>query len=69
MTGSDTGVSLAEAIDCALYFLACRVMDHMTEPRQNDELAIPEFACKARRLALDRDDTITSSGNNDDRQV
>jgi hypothetical protein len=41
----------------------------MTEPRQNEEIAIPEFACKPRRLALDRDDPIASSGNNDDRQV
>ena len=64
-----SSVDSAKSINRALYLLACCVVNHMTEPGQNEEIAIPEFTCKPRRLALDRDDSITNSGNNDDRQV
>jgi hypothetical protein len=49
MAGSDTAVSLAEIIDCAFYLLGRSIVEHMTKARQNEKIAIPEFACKPRR--------------------
>src|SRR5690242_18767501 len=43
-----TTVDSAERVDCTLYLLARRVMEHVTEPGQNMEIAIPEFARKPR---------------------
>jgi hypothetical protein len=47
MAGSDTAVSLAEIIDCAFYLLGRSIVEHMTKAKQNEKIAIPEFACKA----------------------
>jgi hypothetical protein len=69
MAGSDTAVSLAEIIDCAFYLLGRSIVEHMTKAKQNEKIAIPEFACKPRRLMLNRDDAITSSGNDNDGEV